>query len=180
MSKIEDIIQKNKDKFDEYELGIKHFEDFQKKLSKFNTHQNKYKFLNTKLVLKIAAVIIIMVSLSVVYFNSSINDIKNFFSEKLASTELPVELQEVMKYYNILTDKKVNEIDQLAVSDDEAQKIKEMVMIELKELDDNITELAKEYSLNSNNDRIIAALINNQRMQVEVLNKILHQLNQTN
>lgn len=105
---------------------------------------------------------------------------KNSFTNKIVAAELPAEIVEVMQYYNVITDKKVNQIDELAVSEDEADKVKEMAMNELKTLEDDRTELEKEYAQNPSNERIISALLLNQRKRAEILDRIINTLNQIN
>ena len=85
-----------------------------------------------------------------------------------------------MQYYNVITDKKVSQIDELAVSEDEADKVKEMAMNELQTLEENRTELEKEYAQNPSNERIISALLLNQRKRAEILDRIINTLNQIN
>ena len=95
-------------------------------------------------------------------------------------SELPDEIVEVMAYYNVIADKKINQIDDLAVSDEEARRVKEMAIEELKILEEDRSDLESEYAQNPNNERIIAALLMNQRKRAELLDRIINTLNQIN
>jgi hypothetical protein len=53
-------------------------------------------------------------------------------------------------------------------------------MTELKALEESTTDLENEYAQNPNNERIINALLLNQREKAKILDKILNTLSQTN
>jgi len=58
--------------------------------------------------------------------------------------------------------------------------VKEKAMTELKALEESTTDLENEYAQNPNNERIINALLLNQREKAKILDKILNTLSQTN
>ena len=85
-----------------------------------------------------------------------------------------------MQYYNVITDQKVEKIEELAVSEDEAQRVKALAMKELKSLEDARVELEKEYTKQPGNERIMNALLKNQQRKAEILDKIINVMNQVN
>jgi len=85
-----------------------------------------------------------------------------------------------MQYYNVITTEKVAKIDDLAVSDNEARRIKAMALKELQDLETARVELQKEYAKQPGNERIMNAMIKNQQRKSEILDKILKTLNQVN
>jgi len=68
----------------------------------------------------------------------------------------------------------------LANNEDEAERIKEMAKIELKELEDERKNLEQEYIRQPNNERILNALLLNQQKREKILDRILNTLNQVN
>jgi hypothetical protein len=72
----------------------------------------------------------------------------------------------------------VEEIDELAVSQDEAQRVKQMALLELKALDEFRAELEKEYAKQPDNKRILNALLQNQQQREKILDRILLSMNQ--
>jgi len=85
-----------------------------------------------------------------------------------------------MQYYNVIEDKKISQIDVLAVSDDEATRVKKMALKELQILEEDRTELETEYTLNPNSERIMNALLLNQQKRAAILDRIINTLNQIN
>lgn len=179
MQRIEDIIKKNQEAFNDAEPSTDHFDKFQKKLNKMPKERESW-FERYNMVLKIAAAIIVFVAVTTFLYTDSFSYLKDSFTNKIVAAELPEEIVEVMQYYNVITDKKVNQIDELAVSEDEATKVKEMAMKELQNLAENRVELEKEYAMNPNSERIMSALLLNQQKRAEILDKILSTLNQIN
>lgn len=179
MKRLEEIIKNNKDAFSDGEPPEGHFDRFSKKLEAEH-HRNEKWFERYAISLRIAAALILFVGLYSLIYTEKIPGIKSLFTSRLASAELPVEFLEVMQYYNILSDKKVEQIDGLASSTDEAARIKEKVMNELEALDNAKLELEDEYAQNPNNERILNALMLNQQKRAAILDKIINTLNQTN
>ena len=178
MQSIEEIIRKNQKAFNDNEPATDHFDKFQKKFEDYQSGVSESWFERYNIFLKIAAAILIFATVSTLFYTGSFSYLKNTISDQIVAAELPVEVMEVMQYYNVITDKKVGQIDKLAVSEDEAAKIKQMALKELEDLENDRTELENEYSKNPNSERIINALLLNQQKRAEILDKILNVLNQ--
>jgi len=179
MQRIDDIIKKNKDAFNENEPGSNHFDNFQNKLDKYNASNESW-FEHYNIPIKIAAAILIFAAISTIIYTDTFSYLKSTFTNEIVAAELPEELVEVMQYYNVITDKKVSQIDDLAVSEDEAKRVKNMAIKELQMLEEDKNELEEEYALNPNNERILNALLLNQRRRAEILDRIINTLNQIN
>lgn len=179
MQRIEEIIKKNKEAFSDREPQEGHLERFSEKLTAHHRQKEGW-FERYAIAVRIAAAILVFIAVATLIYTDRLPVIKNLFTQRLASAELPMELVEVMQYYNILTDKKVSQIDELAVSTDEASRVKEKAMTELKALEESTNDLEVEYAQNPNNERIINALLQNQREKAKILDKILNTLSQTN
>lgn len=180
MQRIEDIISKNKESFNNNEPSPDHFNNFQKKLENDQTNKGESWFERYNIVLKIAAAILIFAAISTILYTDSFSYLKNTFTNEIVAAELPAEILEVMQYYNVIENKKISQIDALAVSDDEATRVKNMAMKELQMLEDDRTELESEYTLNPNSERIMNALLLNQQKRAEILDRIISTLNQIN
>ncbi|MCK4678106.1 MAG: hypothetical protein KAT48_08255 [Bacteroidales bacterium] len=177
MISLEDKISRNKEMFDHAEPSDDHFEKFGRKLSEFNKPQ-KWKF-NRGLFLKIAASILILISISITLNYVGKNNGNNLFLNNSVA-EAPVELQEIQLYYTNLTDDKLQQIDQLAGSSDEGEKIKRMIRGEVEEIKLNTNELENEYVSGANDGRTMSAIVNNYRIITNLLDHIINDLNKTN
>jgi serine phosphatase RsbU (regulator of sigma subunit) len=180
MKRIEDIIKQNREAFNTEEPGTGHFDKFQKKLQESQEGWSESWFERYNIVLKIAAAVLIFAAITTIIYTDSFTYLKRTFTNEIVAAELPAEVVEVMQYYNVIADKKINQIDDLAVSEAEANRVKEMALKELQMLEDDRNELKAEYTLNPNNERIVNALLLNQQKRAEILDKIINTLNQIN
>ena len=157
-----------------------HMERFGAKLDAMHEAEKESWFDRYGIALRIAAAAIIFIALGTFFYTGMFDRLRERVSDRIVAAELPAELQEVMMYYNVITNKKVEQIDNLAVSQDEATRVKEMALQELRSLDESRKELEKEYALNPNNERIMNALLLNQQKRSEILDIIINALNQVN
>lgn len=180
MQNIEDKIRNNLDTFNSEEPESGHFEKFSDRLDRFHADRHEGWFERHDLFLKIAATVIVFAGITTLLYTGALSGLKSIISDKIVAAELPVEIKEVMQYYNVITDKKVEEIDDLAVNAEEAKRVKEMALFELSKLEKEKQELEKEYAKNPGNDRITDALVLNQQKKSRIMDKILNTLNQVN
>jgi len=180
MKDIEQTIRKNLEAFNQEEPGAGHFDRFDEKLDQFHSLHTENWFERNDLVLRIAASALVFLVIGGLLFTGTFSNLKFFVSEKIMAADLPPELKEVMQYYNVIADTQVNQIDALAVSEEEAARVKSMAMLELKDLEENQSELEKEFRKNPGNERIMHALVMNQQKKTEILDKIIHIMNKLN
>ncbi len=180
MSGIENIIKKNREAFNKADPSPEHLDNFRARLDDYHATKKISWFSRHSEVLRIAAAVVIFIGVGTFYFTGGFSFIRNSITEQIVAAELPVEIQEVMQYYNVISSKKVDQINDLAVSEDEAKRIKVMALFELKALEDERLALEKEYAKNPNNERIMNALLLNQQKKSGILDKILNTLNQVN
>lgn len=180
MKKIEDIIRKNLDSFNESEPSSEHFDNFQQKLSGMHSDQKEGWFSRHSLTLRIAASILIFVTFGVLYYSNSLDFVGNALSDQIAQADLPLEVMEVMEYYNVITDNQLEQIDQLVVNTDEAVRVKEKAKMELANLEEYNEVLKQEYATNPNNEKITNALIQNQQKRTELMDVIINTLSTIN
>jgi hypothetical protein len=180
MKDIEQTIRKNLEAFNQEEPGAGHFDRFDEKLDQFHSLQNESWFERNDLVIRIAASALVFLVIGGLLFTGTFSNLKIIVSEQIMAADLPMELKEVMQYYNVITDTQVSKIEELAVSEEEAARVKSMAMMELKDLENNQSELVKEFRKNPGNERIIHALVLNQQKKTEILDRIIEIMNQLN
>jgi len=182
MSDLEKNINNNRSSYDSDEPADGHFKRFESRLSRLhveNTSDNPkvIQFIG-KQWLKIAAAVVILFGFGFVFFNVGLFENKEVLSAQETEIILSPELTEVEIYYSSLANDRFNLIDQLVPDSMEGSKIKDMVDMELSELNENYGELLEEYKNNPDDDRIIDAIINNYRIQAEILDNIILKLNE--
>ncbi|MCK4406120.1 MAG: hypothetical protein KAT33_08720 [Bacteroidales bacterium] len=178
MSIIEEKIRKNKEIFDSYEPNDGHFDRFQKKLSKLHPQKKTNIFVRTNVLLKVAAVFIILVTVTFIIINYTNDNKQLIVTSNQEDIVLPDELKEVKQYYTYLNQQKIEEIENLDVSDEEAEKLKQMAFNEMTELDADNKELEKEYIESNNNERLFSSIVTNYRLLTSVLDRIIDNINQ--
>jgi hypothetical protein len=174
MSVLEDKIKKNRDLFDAAEPAEGHLERFSAKLEGLHEQAKNtpVRFLPGRKIIRIAAVIIVLLGLSItIYF---INPVRQ--QNRVAASELPVELQEAKMYYTSLTDKKMQQINRCALSENQASGIRENAQQQLQVLDSNSVILENDLKQNKDNQRIRNALILNYKTKSDLLDEILKRL----
>ena len=178
MKNLDEIIKKNREALNTGEPSAKHFDNFQEKLSKY--HQERESWISRYgLALRIAAGVLIFVTIGILYYSDPVEVLKQTISQQVRNSGIPQEIQEAMQYYNVITDKRLGQINQYAVSTDEAGKIREMALKELKVLDENKSDLENDLAENPSNERIMNALVLNRKKQAEILNRIINTLQKT-
>jgi hypothetical protein len=180
MNGIENKIKKNREAFNEVDPSRGHLDKFRDKLENYHTTKSISWISRHSEIIRIAAAVVIFIGVGTIYFTGGFSFIRNSITEKIVAAELPIEIQEVMQYYNVISNKKVDQINDLAVSEDEAKRVKEMALFELKALEDEHLELEKEYTKNPSSEQIMNALLLNQQKKSGILDKILSVLNQVN
>jgi hypothetical protein len=180
MKGIEDIIRKNREAFDSEGPSAGHFDKFRVRLDELHSETNRNFFRKYNIAVKIAVAVIIFIAVSTMFYSGGFSGLKLFVSDSLASSELPEELKEVINYYNLITDDRIAQIDKVAVSQEESEKVKIMAEAQISDIDENIAELKKELSENPDNQRITDAIVLNQQKKAELMNRILLTMNQKN
>jgi hypothetical protein len=172
MEKLENHIRDKRQEFDQDEPSSGHLEKFQMKLAGY--HSPKRIYFPWRPIMKVAAVILVLFTLTVTvnYFNLVPTNLFN----NAAANELPAELKEVEVYYSSLNEEKLQQIEHLAGSKSEAEKIRKQAMSEVSELQHTTTQLQQEYSKEGRNERVFDAIVNNYRIISSLLDHIINDL----
>lgn len=177
MINIEDNIRNSREQFDAVEPSERHLEKFQLKVQEFTAPRNRN--FNRRAILKVAAVMLVLIASTVVFFTLNNGTKTQGFSNSNAA-EVPEELQEVQYYYTSLTNEKLEQINEFAENSAEAKKVQEMALHEVAELGTNATLLEQEYENSGKNEHLLNAIINNYRIMTDLLDHILEEMNKNN
>jgi hypothetical protein len=169
MSLLEEKIRKNRDSLDAAEPTPGHQERFEKKLASLPGAQDPGRLPRVSRVWKVAAVILILAGLSVTLYLTS----PGRFTNNLSATPLPAEIQEVKMFYESEAQKKLDQMQQCAVSPDQADLIRQIAQQELVALDSNSEELENQLINDQGNKQIQDALILNYKTKADLIEDII-------
>jgi hypothetical protein len=174
MDKLEKFVKENRDIFDENEPSIGHFDRFEEKLdTRFGYHKTG---MNRSFLLKIAAGLIILMTVTVFLFDFAAQHISKYTQNNGQGKNLPAELQDAINYYNDAASDHLNKIQKLACCGQDSHKIYSLASGELDVLDANTAELRNTLKENPGDDRVQSALLRNQRMKETVLNNMISKM----
>ena len=172
MNKLEKQIQANQQKFNSQEPSSGHMERFEQKL---HNRQSRSLFSRIPYALK-AAVVLLLVALSsiLIYEQAQIY----YANQRILSLQdISEEFGEAEFYYTSLINNKYQEINRLNLDD---PKQKEILMIELGEMDKLFHSLQKDFQSNPNDQRVINAMISHYQLKLDIMSQIIKQLEEVN
>jgi hypothetical protein len=174
MDKLDKFISENAGFFNDSEPDHGHFKRFSEKLdqeSGVNTFRIK-----KNMMLRIAAVILILITATVLLFDLGMKRFSKSFEMYNAGTGLNNEMENAMNYYDGQTMNRLGEFNKLACCGKEKVHLNALVSTGLNDLDANIAELKQELIKNPDNEKLQAALIQNQQMKGQVLDNMINQM----
>jgi hypothetical protein len=174
MDKLEEFITENRESFDDAEPLAGHFSRFEEKLDQQQAHSGIA--IDKNFLLKIAAGLLILLTVSVYIFDFAANRISKKLSGESRSALVPAEMQDAINYYDAAASAKLGQINKLACCGQDTRKIYSMASDEMKTLNANSAELQKALSENPGNERIQAAIIQNQQMKEKVMDELVNQM----
>jgi hypothetical protein len=175
MEDLEKYADENLELFNDAEPDPGHFDRFRMKLE-----QQENRVIHTRnqgLMLKIAAAILIFLTVAVFIFDHSIHGLKNMLQPQSAAVIFPADISDAMQYYAQQASDGIHKINQLAGTGEDAQRLKDITINDLKALDVNTSELEKAYRQNPDDERITSAIIRNQQMKETIINNVIQQMN---
>lgn len=171
MKNLQDIINNNREQFDNLEPSDGHFKRFQDKLNERSKTRAGF---NWMVILKAASVAILVV-LSSLWVYDNLYDSQR--QETVAMQSLSPEIREAQIYYSALVDQKYEQIKSFDFDD---EKQKRMLLRELREMNETYESIQEDIKSNPNDPRVINALIKHYQMKLDVMNQILNQLKNLN
>ncbi|MCX6305773.1 MAG: hypothetical protein NT040_12490 [Bacteroidetes bacterium] len=178
MSNLEKYIKVHRDEFDSDEPEPGHLNRFEGLLAaqpglKTPGHHRAP-------MLKIAALIVILITGSVVVFEFATREIRDRYATYKQGTELPAEIREAVQYYENQTNTQIATIHKLASNHKDAGSVSASALNEIQSLDAATDELKKSLAENPGNEQILDAIVRNQQVKETMLNTIIMQLSQFN
>jgi ABC-type Na+ efflux pump permease subunit len=174
MPNLEKYIKDHLDEFDSQEPDPNHFRKFEDRLKAGAAMKPVPR--NRSLMLRVAAIIVILISLSVFLFDFATREIRQKFARDGQGTELPAEIREAVQYYNNQTNTQIATIHKLAATRNDGSTVSESALLEVKNIDSKTKELRESLAGNPGNEHILDAIIRNQQMKEAMLNTIIEQL----
>lgn len=164
MMKLEEVIKNNIDSFSSDEPSDNHLEKFRKKLHRSGNTRELY-----SLVYRVAVVfILVIMTTGILYIISPKEPCR---SVKIIS-HISEELNEVEMYYQSQINYSCKKIRNMNFDDKTEKKL---VLLELKELEEDYRELKEDLNENPYDERVINAIINYYQLKLEFMNTILNQ-----
>ena len=174
MNNLDKLIQEKRWEFDGVEPLDGHFERFRERLG---IHEEYTAPVSTRFgMLRIAAVILIIITGSILVFDLATRSIRDRFSTGNTGIQVPSEMAEAMQYYDARAMAQLQEVRKLAGDPAQADRINKDALKEMQILDDNTRELQKSFAENPNSERLQAAIIQNQQMKEGIMNNIVNKL----
>jgi len=175
--KLKIFIEENEAEFDAVPRAG-HFERFKQKQSQ-QVIPVKAKPIVISGFMKIAALAILVFGIGWLFFNlGKMQGSQEFASNSNANAIINAsELTEAETFFTEQVDLKRKEVLTYASSNNEATK---QIMLELEKLELQYLDLKEELAINDNNEQIINAMVENYRMRLSVLERLLEQLKKSN
>lgn len=171
--KLKEFISKNEAEFDQLPKSG-HFERFKALQDKANPVPKK----SQKMVwMRVAAILISVLGISYLFFNLGKMQAKD---ELVASTGSIIENSELLEaeiFFSEKVDTKKQEVLAFSKNSDPATQ---HIMAELDKLELQYIDLKEELSINSDNPQIINAMVENYRVRLSLLERLLEQLKKSN
>ena len=169
MKDIEKLIRENRGSFDVFEPSDGHFERFQARLET-QSYRAPQRVSLTPYLLKAAAVAILVTLSSLWTWEHVVSPDAN----RMSLGEVSPEYRQVEQYYVHQVSMIENQITSIDIISNEDQN--QVLMDELKNMDDMYVELQKDLNANPNDERVINAMIEHYQRKIVVMSYILTQL----
>ena len=153
-----------------------HFERFKQKQG-LKTIVTEPKRTVIPVFMKIAAIFVLVFGIGWLFFNLGKMQGSQEFASNTTTMDVSNELAEAEFFFTEQVNLKKKEVLAYSSSDNVATK---QIMLELEKLELQYIDLKEELAINNNNEQVINAMIENYRMRLTVLEKLLQQLKKSN
>ncbi len=161
---LQEFIEQNRNFFDNEEPSENHFSRFEKRLQ----NKKRVSFFESNFFLKLAATIILLLSLGIFTYKILI------FKEISEVNEIIAEYSEAEMYYQQNLNSKWSEFQKLQCQNLSADK--EKVKKELFVLNKEYEILQKELLQTPNNQEVIGAMVKNYKLRIELIDNFIQQI----
>jgi len=177
MSNLEKLIRDHRAGFDSEEPAAGHFRRFEDRLESLRAES---RVLPTRYsALRVAALILILITVSVVAFDAATSGLRDWFSAGKGQSGLPAEIRDAMKYYDDRATLQIATIRELAMNREDAAAISASALREIGHLDAGSEELKRSLAANPGNEMLLDAIVRNRQMKENMLMTIIRQLSQS-
>jgi hypothetical protein len=176
MSNLEKFVRDHLAEFNSDEPGTGHFRRFEDRLESLPGHSRNLP--GRYSALRVAAMILILVTVSVVVFDTVTSGLRDWFSAGKGPSELPAEIRDAMKYYDDRATIQIAAIRELAMNREDAAAINASALREIGHLDAGSEELKRTLAANPGNEMLLPAIVRNRQMKENMLKTIIRQLSQ--
>jgi hypothetical protein len=132
------------------------------------------------MLLRIAAVALLLVTVGLIVFDLATGAWKNGDDTEFASVILPADIRDAYEFYEQRSLDRMGEINRLTEDCPQGVVLRDKATKEVSTFEANTRELKKALTENPDNERIQAALIQNQKLKEAALNNILLEGNMDN
>jgi len=171
MDALEKFMLENRDAFDDAEPSAGHFIRFERKLGALGS--TSATLWNRSVMLRIAASLLILVSVALVFAYVTKDRLFRASGQESSLAGLPVEVREAILYYDGRVQDRILKIQGLEKSCPGAQNLTAMAETQLQTLDADSHELRQTLSRNPKNEKVLAALIQNEQMKEKILDNMI-------
>jgi len=175
MTNLEKYFLEHTQEFDTEEPAYGHFQRFETRLKKqggFSPGVQRFAMI------RVAAIVLLLIAMGVLALELATKGIVEQLDIRSSKTILPQEINDAVQYYDFQVARKMARLHALASDSKEAQWLDIKAKMEMKNLEQSAIELKKCLSENPGNERVFAALIQNQQMKEGVMNNLIQQLAQ--
>ena len=168
--KLKIYADKHREDFDQYSLNLDDaWQVIEKELSR---HEKKTIHLPWRSIVKMTAVILVLMMVGIGYY---VNGLRSNMDENgIALRNISVELADTEAFYTSKIEEK------LALINASAEIVEPEVHAQLEILDDEYTSLRNDLKDNANSEEVINAMIENYRLKLRLLEKILEEIQKNN
>lgn len=178
MDNLEKLIQDHRDLFDDKEPEAGHFARFEERLRQEDRRINHGS--GRRIFFRIAAVALLLVTVGLIVFDLATGNWKKDSDNEFASMFLPSDIRDAYEFYEQRSRDRMTEITKLTEDCPQGVTLREKAVREVTSFEANTRELKQALTENPGNERIQAALIQNQKLKEAALNNILLEGNMDN
>ena len=178
MDNLEKLITDHRELFDDKEPAAGHFARFEDRLRMENRQIERHT--GRRMFLRIAAVALLLVTVGLIVFDLATGNWRNSDDAEFASVILPADIRDAYEFYEQRSLERLGEINRLTEDCPRGVVLRDKANKEVSAFEANTQELKRALTENPDNERIQAALIQNQKLKEAALNNILLEGNMDN
>ncbi len=171
MKKLEEFVNEHRAEFDGSEPAEGHFDRFASKLMQDTGIRQQPT--NRFHVLKLAAVILLLITVGVAATEFVSGELLRRIFRSDETSHLTKDMKDAISYYDGQTLDKLEQLEKLARTSPDVKRMQVALLRDISNLDASTNDLKKSLGQNPGNERIQAAIIQNQQMKESIVTIIL-------